>query len=213
MKYSLLLVLLLPVLVSAQSISVFNATSVADTIEQSSAKIKSFKGNFIYKKDNRTFYGIMIYVSPNKLVMQFGTENNPQDKKIVSDGRFIWVQEGDIIARQKLEEETNPVNAWNIRKLRRQYIATAPNTGLEIKYGNLAAYQIVFEPKVNTTSFRRINIIASKDGRIYRVQGTSRLGVVTELSISYKEINKEYDDDEFVVNTTEESQIYDNIFE
>ena len=66
---------------------------------------------------------------------------------------------------------------------------------------------------MNTTSFRSIDMIADKTGLIRRVKATSRIGVVTELSISYSEFNKEYGIDEFVVNTTEDSQIYDNIFE
>ncbi len=214
MKYMLLMFLVLPSVVFSQAISVFNASSVANEIEKASAKITSFKGRFVYKKDKSSYFGVITYVSPNKLIMQFGSEANPADKKIVSDGKFIWVQKGNLIARQKLGEENNPVKAWNIRSLRRQYIATASSNGLEIKYGQTPAYQIVFEPKINTTSFRRIEMIADKKtSRILRVRGISRVGIVTELAISYSEINRGYSDEEFVVNTTEESQIYDNIFE
>ena len=213
MRYLLLIMIALPMNLFPQSIKVFNASSVIDIIEKSSSKIKSFKGRFVYKKDKRSYSGYIIYVVPDKLLMQFGTEASPQNKKIVSDGKFIWIQEGDIIARQKMGESSSPITGWNIKKLRRQYIATAPSSGLEIKYGSLAAYQIIFEPKVNTTSFRSIDMIADKTGLIRRVKATSRIGVVTELSISYSEFNREYTEDEFVINTTEDSQIYDNIFE
>ncbi len=213
MRYLLLIMIALPMNLFPQSVVVFNATSVIDIIEKSSSKIKSFKGRFVYKKDNKSYSGYMIYVVPDKLLMQFGTESNPIDKKIVSDGKFIWIQEGDIIARQKMGENTNPITGWNIRKLRREYIATAPSSGLEIQYGSIPAYQVIFEPKVNTTSFRSIDMIADREGLIRRVKAISRVGVVTELSISYSEFNKEYGIDEFVVNTTEDSQIYDNIFE
>ncbi len=212
-KSILILLLMLPNIASTQAISVFNANSVADIIEASSAKIQSFKGSFVYKKNNTSHSGIITYVSPDKLLMQFGTEANPQNKKIVSDGQYIWVQEGDIIARQKMTDSNSPVSAWNIRRLRQQYIPTSPSSGLDIMYGSIPAYQIIFEPKVNTTSFRNIDVIADKDGRIRRIRGTSRIGVVTEISFSYREYNKQYDAKEFVINTTEDSQIYDNVFE
>ncbi|MDK2818319.1 MAG: outer membrane lipoprotein carrier protein LolA [Spirochaetota bacterium] len=213
MKYLLLIMIALPMSLFPQSIVVFNATSVVDIIEKASSKIKSFKGKFVYKKDKNSYSGYIIYVVPNKLLMQFGTESDPIDKKIVSDGKFIWIQEGDLIARQKMGESTNPLTGWNIQKLKRQYIATAPRSGLEIKYGSIPAYQIIFEPKINTTSFRSIDMIVDKEGLIRRVKATSRVGNVTELTLSYSEFNKEYGAEEFIVNTTEESQIYDNIFE
>ncbi|MGL5955828.1 MAG: LolA family protein [Brevinema sp.] len=213
MPYAILILVLIPGFLSAQAISVFNANSVADIIETTSAKINSFKGTFVYKKDRSSFSGVVTYVSPDKLLMQFGTEANPQDKKIVSDGQFIWVQEGNIIARQKMTDTGNPVSAWNIRKLRRQYIPTAPGSGLEIMFGNTPAYQIILEPKVNTTSFRNIDIIADREGLIRRIRGVSRVGTVTELTFHYQEFNKEYNSKSFVVTTTEDSQIYDNIFE
>ncbi len=97
--------------------------------------------------------------------------------------------------------------------LRQQYIPTAPGTGLEIKYGTIDAYQIVMQPRVNTSSFRNIDIISDKSGLIRRIKGTSRVGVTTELTFYYDEINREYDDGEFRVTTTEETQIYDNIFD
>lgn len=213
MKYLLLMIISLPILSYSQEISVFNASSVTDIIEKSSAKITSFKGHFVYKKDKKTYSGIIYYSSPDKLLMQFGSEANPQNKKIISDGKFIWVQEGDIIARQRMGESNSPIDGWNIRKMRNQYIATAPSSGLEIKYGNILAYQIIFEPKVNTTSFRSIDMIADREGLIRRIKGVSRVGVTTELSISYSEFNRDYDESYFVINTTEDSQIYDNIFE
>ncbi|MGL4677084.1 MAG: LolA family protein [Brevinema sp.] len=213
MSHLILILAFIPSFLSAQAIAVFNANSVADIIETSSAKITSFKGNFVYKKDRSNFSGIITYVSPDKLLMQFGTEANPQNKKIVSDGKFIWVQEGDIIARQKMTDTSNPISTWNIRKLRRQYIPTAPSSGLEISFGNIPAYQIILEPKVNTTSFRNIDIIADREGLIRRIRGVSRVGTVTELTLYYKEFNKEYPSKNFTITTTEESQIYDNIFE
>ncbi len=211
--FTLMFLLLIPSIASSQAISVFNANSVADLIETSSSKVRSFKGTFTYKRNNSTFYGVITYVSPDKLLMQFGTEARPQNKKIVLDGQHIWVQEGDIIARQKLTSDNSPVAGWNIRRLRQQYIPTAPASGLEIKYGTASAYQIIFEPKVNTTSFRTIDIIATTDGRIRRIKGTSRIGVVTEITISYSDFNRSYDTKDFVINTTEDSQIYDNVFE
>lgn len=213
MPFLVLITILIPNILFAQAISVFNANSVADIIEKYAAKVTSFKGQFIYKQGRSTQSGIITYVSPDQLLMQFGTEANPIDKKIVSDGKFIWVQEGDIIARQKMDETSSPLTGWNIRKLRRQYIPTAPSTGLEIKYGSIPAYKIILEPKVNTSSFRNIEIIADRDGLIRRIKGTSRVGTSTELTFIYREFNKEYDTKDFVVNTTEESQIYDNIFE
>ncbi len=211
--FTLMLLLLIPSLASSQAISVFNANSVADIIEASSDKVRSFKGTFTYKKNNSTSYGVITYVAPDKLLMQFGTEARPQRKKIVADGQYIWVQEGDIIARQRMSSDNSPVTGWNIRRLRQQYIPTAPASGLEIMYGTTPAYQIIFEPKVNTTSFRSIDIIATRDGRIRRIKGTSRIGTITEITLSYSELNRTYDSKDFVINTTEDSQIYDNVFE
>lgn len=195
-----------------QSITVFNASSVADIIDKHSAKYKSFSGRFVYKKNNRTQSGTITYAAPDKLVMQFGTANNPQNQKIISDSRFLWIIDGDIIGRQSLETVTNPLGAWNIKRLITQYTPTAPNTGLEIMYGSTPAYKIVLEPKKNTTSFRRIELIAEKSGLIRQITGISRVGIKTELSISYNEFNQEYDQKLFLVETTEDSQIYDNIF-
>jgi len=213
MKRLVLTLIVLPSIYFAQAIKVFNASSVADIIEKKSASIKSFKGRFVYKRNKRTFYGTIIYQTPDLLSMQFGTESNPEDKRIISDSQFIWVKEGDIIARQKLGEATNPTGVWNLRRMRRQYIATTPKSGLEIMYGKIPAYQIILEPKWNTTSFRQIEIIADKDGLIRRIMGISRVGVKTELSLSYSEFNNEYDVKNFRIYTTEESQIYDNIFD
>lgn len=212
-RIPLTLLILIPSINFTQAIKVFNASSVADIIEKKSASYKSFKGRFIYKRNKKAFYGTIIYQAPDLLSMQFGSDSNPQDKKIVSDQHYIWVKEGDIIARQKLGEKTNPIGAWNLRRMRKQYIPTAPNSGLEIMYGKLPAYQIILEPKWNTTSFREIEIISDRNGLIRRITGISRIGVKTELSLSYLEFNKEYDMKNFQVYTTEESQIYDNIFD
>ncbi|MGL4394186.1 MAG: LolA family protein [Brevinema sp.] len=213
-RLSLLSVVLLmiPAIVSAQAISVFNANSVADIIEKKSASYKSFKANFVYQKDKRSYTGVMTYIAPNKFVMEFKKTNTGDNKKIVSDGNFIWIQEGTIIARQKLGKETT-VTSWNIRRLRRQYIVTAPKTGLEIMYGKIPAYQLNFEPKWNTTSFRGVELISDKNGLIYRIKATSRVGVTTTLSLTYIEFNKNYDSKIFVIETSEDSQIYDNIFD
>ncbi len=209
----IMLLILIPSILSAQAISVFNANSVADLIETESARIKTFRGRFVYKKNRESYNGTITYVAPDKLLMQFGPAADPEDKKIMSDGAYIWVQEGDIIARQRMTPENNPAEGWNIRRLRQQYIPTAPSTGLEIKYGEIDAYQIVMQPKVNTSSFRNIDIIADKKGLIRRIRGTSRVGVTTELTFYYNEINREYDENEFRITTTEETQIYDNIFD
>ncbi|MGL4388000.1 MAG: LolA family protein [Brevinema sp.] len=207
-----MIILMIPIILSAQAISVFNANSVADIIEKKSASYKSFKANFVYQKDKKSFNGVMTYVSPNKFVMEFKKSSTGDNKKIVSDGSFIWIQEGSIIARQKLGKETT-VTSWNIRRLRKQYVVTAPKSGLEIVYGQTPAYQVNFEPKWNTTSFRGIELIADKTGLIQRIKGTSRVGITTTLSLTYIEFNKSYDQKIFVIETSEDSQIYDNIFE
>ncbi|MGL4560905.1 MAG: LolA family protein [Brevinema sp.] len=209
---TVLILVATPVVLLAQAIKVFNANSVADIIEKKSATYKSFKAQFVYQKDKRSFSGTMTYVAPNKFVMEFKKTNTGDNKKIVSDGNFIWIQEGMIIARQKLGNDSS-ITSWNIRRLRKQYIATAPKSGLEIIYGKTPAYQINFEPKWNTTSFRFIELIADKNGLIQRIKGVSRVGVTTTLSLTYLEFNKSYDPNVFTIETSEDSQIYDNIFE
>ncbi|MGL4563089.1 MAG: LolA family protein [Brevinema sp.] len=209
---TVLILVATPVVLLAQAIKVFNANSVADIIEKKSATYKSFKAQFVYQKDKRSFSGTMTYVAPSKFVMEFKKTNTGDNKKIVSDGNFIWIQEGMIIARQKLGNDSS-ITSWNIRRLRKQYIATAPKSGLEIIYGKTPAYQINFEPKWNTTSFRFIELIADKNGLIQRIKGVSRVGVTTTLSLTYLEFNKSYDPNVFTIETSEDSQIYDNIFE
>ncbi|MGL4366885.1 MAG: LolA family protein [Brevinemataceae bacterium] len=215
MKQLLVLAVYLSVfsVLSAQQITVFNASSVADIIEKHSANYKSFKGNFIYKHNNKSYSGIITYVAPDLLLMQFGSASAPQNKRIVSDGKFVWVKEGDIIARQKLGTNSHPVQSWNITRLRRQYIATVPVTGLKTMFGKIPAYHIMFQPKHNATAFRSIEMISDRNGLIYRISGVSRIGVKTELSLNYTEFNKQYDPSVFVLQTTEDSQIYDNVFE
>lgn len=213
MKYYLIL-MLFPILLFSQTISVFNASSVADLIEQKVSKIKSFKGNFTYKKDNKVSTGSIIYVAPHKLNMEIlSSDGSAEPKRIICDGINMMVQQGDLIARQRLMEDTHPLKAWSISRLRYQYIPTAPASGLETMYANVAAYKIIFEPKLNTTNFRTIEMIVDTQGLMRFVKAVSRLGITTELTLSYREFNRDYFNKEFEVVTTEKSQIYDNIFE
>lgn len=193
----------------AKRVQVQNAATVVEFIEQNLSKYKSFAGSFVYKRNNRTFQGTLLYTAPDKLLMNFNDKT-----KIVSDGKFVWVSDGNLIGRQSLDEsKTSPIAMWNLRRLSSQYTATSAPTGLEIMYGNLPAYQIVFEPKANTTGFRRIELIAERDsGLIRSIKGTSRVGSRTELALSYREFNKAYPETNFIIDTTEDSQIYDNVF-
>lgn len=193
----------------ARRVQVQNAATVVEFIEQSVSKYKSFAGSFVYRKNNKTSQGSIIYAAPDKMVMDFAG-----NLRIVSDGKFVWISDGSLIGRQSLEAaNTSPVALWNLRRLSGQYTATAAPEGLEIMYGNTPAYQIIFEPKANTTGFRRIELIAERDsGLIRQIKGTSRVGNRTELAVSYREFNKTYNETNFIVETTEDSQIYDNVF-
>ncbi|MGL5255207.1 MAG: LolA family protein [Brevinema sp.] len=212
MRFRVLTVLLcLSINIFAQSgrVEVRNAASVVEFIEQNTAKYKSFGGSFVYKKNNRTQQGSILYAAPDKLSMTFVNST----AKIVSDGKFVWISDGNLIGRQNLESSTSPINVWNIRRLVAQYTATSAPDGLNVMYGTVPAYRIIFEPKANTTSFRRIELIAERDsGLIRQISGTSRVGIKTELAVNYREFNKNYNDTNFTVEVTEDSQIFDNIF-
>ena len=190
-------------------VEVKNAASVVEFIEQNTAKYKSFGGSFVYKKNNRTQQGSIIYTAPDKLVMNFANST----AKIASDGKFVWISDGNLVGRQTLEAAGTPLNVWNIRRLAAQYTATSAADGLNVMYGSVPAYRIIFEPKANTTSFRRIELIAERDtGLIRQITGTSRVGTRTELAVSYREFNKVYNETNFAIEVTEDSQIFDNIF-
>jgi outer membrane lipoprotein-sorting protein len=194
----------------AETIDVFNATTIANLIRDRVAKVNTFTGTFTYRIDNRNMNGEIHYKAPNKFSMDYENKN-----RIVSDGRNLWLffESHNIAVREGLDRDTStPMVGWNIKRLMREYVPVLPRDGnYRVSYANAPAYRVFFSPRSNTAGFRSIEMIVSEDGLIRRINAVNQLGKTIQLSINYSTINNPIRDEVFMFEIDEETQVYENI--
>lgn len=200
-------------------IEVFTADNIIQLIKSKIGQVKTFNGTFIYNVNNKSYWGVIRYKSPNKFVMTYMANNSSgqpveSGQKFVSDGRNLWLvfKDQNIAINETLEKDkSNPMFGWNINRLQKEYVPTLPKTGYKVKYGNVVAYKITFVPKSNTSGFKYISMIIDESGNILKVESQNQVGNSIELGIKYENFNQPVAEENFEYEPDENTQIYENI--
>lgn len=200
-------------------IEVFTADNIVQLIKNKISQVKTFTGSFVYAVNNKSYWGVIKFKSPNKFVMTYMANNATggtveSGQKFVSDGKNLWLvfKDQNIAINETLEKDkTNPVYGWNISRLTKEYVPTLPKTGYKVKYGNIVALKVTFVPKSNTAGFKYINMIIDESGNILKVESQNQVGNNIELGIKYDTFNQPIAEENFEYEPDENTQIYENI--
>jgi outer membrane lipoprotein-sorting protein len=224
--------LFIPIALYPAKIDVVNAEKIVQLVREKIIKTKTFMGSFVYSLNNKSYYGTIIYKSPNKFTMNYiGNNGSGQPyetgQRILSDGKTLWLvyKEQNIAINETLEKAKTPLIGWNITRLIREYVATLPKTDKRkedkkskvaedpslITYKNKPAHKIIFIPKSSTAGFKYINMILSPDGDILEVEAQNQMNVLVRLAISYEQFNVAVPETTFEYEPDENTQIYENI--
>lgn len=200
-------------------IEVFTADNIVQLIKNKIGQIKTFTGSFVYAVNNKSYWGVIKFKSPNKFVMTYMANNATggtveSGQKFVSDGKNLWLvfKDQNIAINEVLEKDkSNPLYGWNINRLTKEYVPTLPKTGYKVKYGNIVAFKVTFVPKSNTAGFKYINMIIDENGSIMKVESQNQVGNNIELGIKYETFNQPIAEENFEYEPDENTQIYENI--
>jgi outer membrane lipoprotein-sorting protein len=200
-------------------IEVFTADNIVQLIKNKIGQVKTFTGSFVYAVNNKSYWGVIKFKSPNKFVMTYMANNATggtveSGQKFVSDGKNLWLvfKDQNIAINETLEKDkTNPVYGWNINRLTKEYVPTLPKSGYKVKYGNIVALKVTFVPKSNTAGFKYINMIVDESGNILKVESQNQVGNNIELGIKYDTFNQPIAEENFEYEPDENTQIYENI--
>jgi outer membrane lipoprotein-sorting protein len=215
----LLLVFLAAAAVYPAKIEVFTADNIIQLIKTKISQVKTFTGSFVYDVNNKSYWGVIKFKSPNKFVMTYMANSSSgqaveSGQKFVSDGKNLWLvfKDQNIAINETLEKDrSNPMFGWNINRIQKEYVPTLPKTGYKVKYGNIVAYKITFVPKSNTSGFKYINMIIDESGNILKVESQNQVGNNIELGLKYDNFNQPIAEENFEYEPDENTQIYENI--
>jgi outer membrane lipoprotein-sorting protein len=200
-------------------IEVFTADNIIQLIKSKIGQIKTFTGSFVYAVNNKSYWGVIKFKSPNKFVMTYMANNSTgtaveSGQKFVSDGKNLWLvfKDQNIAINETLEKDrSNPMFGWNINRIQKEYVPTLPKTGYKVKYGNIEAYKITFVPKSNTSGFKFINMVIDENGSIMKIESQNQVGNNIELGLKYDGFNQPIAEENFEYEPDENTQIYENI--
>ncbi len=205
----------------AKKINVFTASDIVRLVRDKITQVRTFSGSFKYSYNNRAYGGTILYKSPDRFLMTFYGKSSSGStvdtgQKFISDGKNLWLvfKDQNIAINETLERDRkSPMIGWNIDRLLKEYVPTLPKTNYMVRYENAECYKIIFVPKSNTSGFKYINMIASLEGDILKVEAQNQLGNTVELGISYNSssVNQPVSDDNFEFQPDENTQIYENI--
>lgn len=193
-------------------IEVFSPATVVDLIKERISTIQSFVGTFTYRFDNNSYYGTILYRSPDKFALEYSGAQG--GNKIISDGKILWLvfKSDNIAIKEHLDtENSTPLVGWNISRLLREYVPTQPEEGFKVDYGGKAAYKLKFVPKSNTAGFRYIYMVVSTDGYILKITAQNQVGKVIELGVTYSSVNTGVAQEHFQFEPDENTQIYEDM--
>lgn len=175
--------------------------------------IKNFAGQISITIKSQTSKGNIKFKKPNKLLIEF---YSPENRKIVSDGKTIWIylpKENTTIKQPILPKESGfgiysseYVNPFN--RFLDEYLILSFK-----EFEDTYVFSMKPKPGV-ATGFNECKLVTLKKGLILEFSGTTIDKSIFSVKYSYVAVNlQDLSDREFFFSPPADSQVFSNIFD